>query len=204
MFAAGGNIAITGHDDDFHGSTLGDAQSLGMINFARSGSPTPSKPVLSFDHGSELTGLLTRIGVPYTNIDPDAGVPAASNFNVANYSAIVIASDSICGGGTPPSTGFTQTAFGATIGIPAVNGDPTHNFFAAPGTSGVSAAYSAVEILPSASDPNRIVTLACQGCTSSSLANGGATPIPPSILLSLTGLGILFMWFNRRTLFARG
>ncbi len=219
VFAAGGNIAITGHDDDFHGSTLGNAQLAAMIAFARAGSPTPTLPVLSFDHGSELTGRLTAAGVPFTNIDPDIGVPAASNFNVATYSAIAVASDSTCGGcdntatsianltaaapaiqafldagggivafagasrastyygflpasasagGSPPSTGFIQTAFGASIGIPAVNGDATHNFFGAPGSAGVSAAYGEVEVLPApAVDPTRIVTLACAACTTS-------------------------------------
>jgi hypothetical protein len=32
-------------------------------------------------------------------------------------------------GGSPPSTGYVQTAAGAILGIPAVNGNPTHNFF---------------------------------------------------------------------------
>src|SRR5207248_82554 len=74
---------------------------------------------------------------------------------------------SAAGSGTPPSSGFTQTAFGATISIPAVNGDITHNFFFPPGTAGVSAAYQAVEILPTATDPTQqIVTLACVACSS--------------------------------------
>ena len=251
-FGAGGNIAITGHDDDFHGSTLANAQITAMIAFARSGAPTPSLPVLSFDHGSELTGRLTALGIPFTNIDPDVGVPAASNFNVATYSAIAVASDSTCGGcdntatsisnltaasaaigaflnagggivafaggtrastyygflpasasgsGTPPSTGFVQTAFGVTVGIGAVNGDPTHNFFNTPGTSGVAAVYGAVETLGAG---GQIVTLACQACTTTTLSGGPpatgplAAPAATVPVLILTGIMLIGMvWFLR-------
>ena len=224
--AAGGNIVITGHDDDFHGSTGAMAQISAMVTFARAGAPTPSKPVLSFDHGSELTGRLTTLGIPFTNIDPDAGIPAASNFNVATYSAIVVASDTNCGGcdntttsitnltgaataiaaflnaggGTPPSNGFVQTAFGATVGIPAVNGDQTHNFFNAPGTGGVSAAYGVVETLGAG---GQIVTLACQNCTTGTLISGGtpgtaAAPAATVPVLILTGFLLIGMvWFLR-------
>jgi hypothetical protein len=224
-----------------------------MVAFARAGAPTPSKPVLSFDHGSELTSSLTALGIPFTNIDPDAGVPAASNFDVATYSAMVVASDATCGGcdnsstsianltgastaigaflsagggivalagasnastyygflpasasggGSPPSTGFVQTAFGATVGIPAVNGDPTHNFFTTPGTGGVSAAYGVVETV-TVGGVTSIETLACQGCTTASLISGG-TPAPAGVpaattpVLILTGILLIGMvWFLR-------
>src|SRR5450755_810042 len=101
-FAAGGNIVITGHDSDFHAggcasATLAKAHLTAMVAFARAGAPTPSKPVLSFDHGTELTTCLTALGVPFTNINPDAGVPAASNFDVSIYSAMMVASDATCG-----------------------------------------------------------------------------------------------------------
>ena len=255
-FGAGGNIAITGHDDDLHSGGNGSKVQLNaMITFARAGAPTPSRPVLTFDHGSELTSSLTALGIPFTNIDPDVGVPAASNFNVATYSAIVVASDSTCGGcdntalsitnltgaataisafldagggivafagasnastyygflpasasgsGSPPSTGFVQTAFGATVGIPAVDGDPTHNFFNAPGTAGVSAAYGVVETLGASGS---IVTLACQACTTTSLSGGTPTTTPAGApaatvpVLILTGIMLIGMVFflRRRT-----
>ena len=254
-FGAGGNIVITGHDDDFHAagcasSTLAKTQLNAMIAFARAGAPTPSKPVLSFDHGSELTSCLTASGIPFINIDPDAGIPAAGNFNVATYSAIVVASDSTCGGcdntvtsianltgasaaigaflnagggivafagandaasyygflpasasggGSPPSTGFVQTAFGATVGIPAVNGDPTHNFFNTPGTSGVAAVYGSVETLGVGGS---IETLACQACTTAALSGGptaaAGAPAASVPVLILTGLMLIGMvWFLR-------
>jgi hypothetical protein len=259
-FAAGGNIAITGHDDDFHASGCGgvtpaSTQLNAMITFARAGAPTPSKPVLSFDHGTKLTSCLTALGIPFTNIDPDIGVPAASNFNVATYSAIAVASDATCGGcdntptsianltaassaigaflnagggivafagadnastyygflpatasgfGSPPSSGYVQTAFGASVSIPAVNGNPTHNFFNNPGSGGVSSAYGVVEVLNPAGTAE---TLACQACTTSSLG-GPPTPTPtaqgvPAMgLPGLIGTGLLLLglgWYwNRR------
>jgi hypothetical protein len=250
-FGAGGNIAITGHDDDFHGSVLARAQISAMVTFARAGAPSPGLPVLSFDHGSELTSQLTSLGIPFTNINPDVGVPAASNFSVATYSAIVVASDLTCGGcdntvtsitnltgasaaigaflnagggivafagaanastyygflpasasggGSPPSTGFVQAPFGATVGIPAVNGDATHNFFNAPGTAGVASVYGVVETLGAGGS---IVTLACQACTTASLSGGGtpapaAAPAATGPVLILTGILLIGMvWFLR-------
>jgi len=257
-FGAGGNIAITGHDDDFHAAgcgspTMASAQLSAMVSFARQGAPDPTKPVLSFDHGHLLTNCLTALGISFTNIDPDLGVPAASNFNVANFSAMVVASDSTCVGcdntptsitnltgastaigtflnagggivalagasnaatyygfipatasgfGSPPSSGYVQTPFGATVGIPAVNGNATHNFFNNPGTGGVSAAYGVAEVL---SPANTAETLACQACTTGSL---GGTPTPPAsgapalggtalILTAMLLVGIVWYFHNR-------
>jgi hypothetical protein len=111
-----GNIALTGHDDDFHRSSEAQAQALGMLVFARGGAPTPNLPVLTFDAGAELTSLLTTIGVSWTNINPNIGVPAASNFDVTKYSAIVIASDESCGGCDNNTTSSTNLA-GASAAI---------------------------------------------------------------------------------------
>jgi RHS repeat-associated protein len=213
--ANAGNVVLTGHDDDFHSffhsPSNAAAQAQAIIAFVRAGAPNPALPVLAFDHGSELTSLLTSLGIPFSNIDPDAGVPAAALFDVTRFSAIVIASDLTCGGcdntptsstnlsgastaiaaffsagggiaafagaqntsyyrfvpasasgfGNPPPTGYVQTALGVALGIPAVNGDPTHNFFFTPGTNGVSAAYGVVETLGVG---GQIETIACQGC----------------------------------------
>src|SRR5437016_891197 len=258
-FGAGGNIAITGHDDDFHAAgcataTAASAQISAMVAFARAGAPTPSLPVLTFDTGTELTSCLTALGIPFTNVNPDAGVPAASNFNVATYSAMAVASDQSCGGcdntatsianltgasaaigaflnagggivafsgagnaatyygfipatasgfGSPPSSGYAQTAFGASIGIPAVNGNATHNFFNNPGTSGVSSAYGVVETQTTGSVVTA-ETLACAGCTTTSLGGGGTTPSASAApaatgpVLVLTGILLIGMvWFLR-------
>ena len=113
-----GNLVLTGHDDDYHQSTQAKAQASGMIAFARNGS---SLPVLAFDHGSLLTSLLTSIGVSFTRVDPDLGVPAASLFSTSTYSAIVIASDQTCGGCDNTTTSSANLAAAASSFATFVN-----------------------------------------------------------------------------------
>ena len=215
--AIAGNIAITGHDDDLHGSTQGIAQLVAMINFARNGS---TLPVLTFDQGTQLTSKLTVAGIPFTNISTPGAVSAAI-FDPTTFSAMAVASDSSCGGcdnsaamstalaaqaapiavflnagrgivaftgGTnagyysflpataaapagAPSTGYFQTPAGTTFGIPAVNGDATHNRFAEPGIGGTAAAYQVAERLTNTAsgDVNTPETLICVACKSTDL-----------------------------------
>jgi hypothetical protein len=118
---AGGNIVITGHDDDHHAGGCGGpsqarTQLSAMIAFARAGAPNPSLPVLSFDHGKEVTSCLTALGIPFRNVDPDLGVPAAGNFDVARYSALVVASDETCNGCDNTATGIANL----TAAAPAI------------------------------------------------------------------------------------
>jgi hypothetical protein len=254
--ARAGNIALTGHDDDFHclydgGGTPACLQLTALVNFAKNGS---GLKVLTFDAGSQLTSDLTSLGIAFTNVNPDtAGAVTASLFNNSLYSAFVVASDTSCGGcdnnstgetaiaaqsaaidaflnagggivglagadsagyysfvpqtatssGGAPSTGYSQTAVGATFGIPADNyGDPTHNLFANPGTSGESAFYQVAEVnsfgnvgdggdIPG---PNAATTLLCDLCTVSGGVitggggGGGTTPEPSSFILLGSGL----------------
>lgn len=114
--ALAGNIVLTGHDDDFHQSVQAKAQASGMFAFARAGAPNATLPVLTFDAGSQLTSLLTSLGISYTNIDPNTGVPAASNFDVTKYSAIAVASDETCGGCDNSATSSANLA-GASAAI---------------------------------------------------------------------------------------
>lgn len=108
--ARAGNIALTGHDDDFHCSGFsGDpacAQLTALVNYARNGS---SLPVLTFDAGSELTSNLTALGIAYTNVNPNSGVTAAM-FDNSLYSAFVVASDQSCGGCDNNPTGEANIA----------------------------------------------------------------------------------------------
>lgn len=244
--AMAGNIALTGHDDDYHCYYEGAGsqpcnQLSALVSFARSGSTNPLLPVLTFDMGVELTTSLTTIGVAYTNVSTAAGVTAAL-FDPSVYSAFIVASDYTCGGcdntpagiesaiiaqasaiadffnagggivglsgagnagtyysflpesasgyGSPPSSGYVQTACGATYGIPAVNGDPTHNFFYEPGTGGVSSAYCAAENYSVTGAAGQAETLVLQNglITTGVITTGTTVPEPAS--LTLLGLGL--------------
>ena len=104
--ALAGNIALTGHDDDFHRSTEAQAQAMGMITFARAGS---SLPVLTFDAGTELLTLMGDLGVPFVNVDPGVAIDPTV-FDHSLYSAMVVASDTTCGGCDNNSTDSANLA----------------------------------------------------------------------------------------------
>src|SRR6185437_9935173 len=239
-----GNIALTGHDDDFHQSTDALGQISAFAKFAANGS---SLPFLVFDAGGELTSGLTAAGITnFVNVDPSvASNITDSLFSRSAYSAFLIASDESCGGcdnnattsaniaahstaiakflndgggivafagadnpdyytflpqtassvGGAPSSGYSQTSVGATLGIPAVNGDATHNLFFDPGTHGTASAYQVAEVNSIGNGtilgPNAATTLVCAGCTTSGgviIGGGGSVPEPGSILLLGTGL----------------
>jgi hypothetical protein len=121
--AAGGDIVLTGHDNDLHcgggpggpSGASGPCAVLGAeVNFARNGS---SLPVLTFDARSELTSSLTFEGIPWVNINPDTpGAITGALFNHSIYSAFVVASVTSCGGCDNPSgTGTKLAAFETSI-----------------------------------------------------------------------------------------
>jgi PEP-CTERM motif len=236
-----GNIALTGHDDDFHQSVNALGQIRAFATFAANGS---ALPFLVFDAGSELTSGLTAAGITnFVNVNPNnAAAVTDALFNPAVYSAFLIASDTSCGGcdnnatsstniaahstaiasflnagggivafagasntgyysflpttassvGGAPSTGYSQTGVGATLGIPAVNGDATHNLFSTPGTGGTSSAYQVAEVNSFGNGtilgPNAATTLICMACTTSGGVIVSGSPEPSSILLLGTGL----------------
>lgn len=204
--ASAGNIALTGHDDDYHyyyGDPNAGAQLSALISYASSGDTGyTTKPVLAIDMGTgELWSDLTKLSIGFTAVNTSTGLTGTSAdnslFDPTKYSAIVIASDYLCGGcdntpaaeanivadkaaignflnggggivalagaytdapfyysflpdtaapfGSPPSSPYYATSVGIANGIPAVSGDPTHNFFNEPGTSGTSALYQVAE-----------------------------------------------------------
>ncbi len=111
-----GNIFLTGHDYDFHCAfAAAQCNSIGIaVSFAASGAPDPTKPILVLDKGG-LTGevatsLNTALAKAHNTIqgagnafnfvvmDPTSAAFAAAVLTPSNFSAIVIASDSSCGG----------------------------------------------------------------------------------------------------------
>lgn len=111
--ASAGNIFLTGHDTDYHyyyGSSSAASALMADIAFVTNGSKLP---VLTFDSGVELTSDLTKLGVTYTNVDPN-GALTASLFDATKYSAIIVASDSSCGGCDNSDAGLANLAAQST------------------------------------------------------------------------------------------
>ena len=104
-------------------------------------------------------------------------------------------------GGNPPSTGYIQTAAGVALGLPAVNGNPTHNFFSTPGTGGLSASYVVTETLGVGGTPE---TVAIRAGTTTCIAKGTCTtgvPEPGSLGMLGVGLaGLAAAWRRKRGL----
>lgn len=257
-----GNIALTGHDSDFHCPSAmtnpsGACQQVAaMVAFARAGSPNPALKVLAFNQaggGDDLLGDLTALGVPFDNVGTVAGINAAL-FDPAVYSAFIVASHFDCGGcdnttafvnaisaqsaaittffnagggiaaftsagtagfynfvpqspgtpfGSPPSTGYVAAGCGPTFGFGPVNGDATHNFFAEPGTGGVSALYCVAERSGSTAGTPAVTILLQGGSIVTDVIVTTATPPTPGVIpepatLTLLGLGMAGAALRRR------
>jgi hypothetical protein len=101
-------------------------------------------------------------------------------------------------GGSPPTSGYVQTVFGASLGLPAVNGNSTHNFFSEPGTGGLSASYGVTERLLNAltGTPE---TVALKSGTTTCIAKGTCTMgVPEPGSLGLLGVGLAGLAAARR------
>jgi hypothetical protein len=103
--ALAGRLVATGHDADLHCSGgAPQCKYFGtVVTWVRAGAPNPALPVLVFDKGSNqvssaLDAALGAGAVPRVVVDPSAPAFGTTPIDVGRFSAIVVASDSSCGG----------------------------------------------------------------------------------------------------------
>lgn len=112
LVANAGNLLLTGHDMDLHCAGGSGCGNYGVaLNYVRQGAPTKTLPMLVLDEGTQVQSgasqALTKAKnavegagntFPMTVVNPTSVAFATMPINVTLYSAIVIASDSSCGG----------------------------------------------------------------------------------------------------------
>jgi hypothetical protein len=99
--AFAGNIALTGHDDDFHcGSAAACTQEKSLIDFAAAGSTSATATkILVFDQGTEsTTDIIGFYGAANVTVVSTAAGITDALFDPNVYKAFVVASDQSCGG----------------------------------------------------------------------------------------------------------
>lgn len=115
MAGTAGNMALTGHDDDFHcaggGGDPNACAQLGALAHYVSGGGTN---FLVIDNGSELSSGLTHEGFTVTKVT--TGAVTGGMFNHGTYNAFAVASVTTCGGcDNPVGTGAGLAAFSTQI-----------------------------------------------------------------------------------------
>ncbi len=126
-------------------------------------------------------------------LNAGGGIVGFAGANNTSYYAFVPQTATSVGGA--PSTGYSATAI---FGIPAVNGDPTHNLFWNPGTHGESAFFQVAEVNSTGNGtipPPAATTIICNACTVSGGVIGSPGVPEPStwILMALPLAAILFL-----------
>lgn len=110
--ANAGNLLLTGHDMDLHCSGGSGCGNYGVaLNYVRQGAPTKTLPMLVLDEGTQVQSGANQAlakaknavegagnAFPMTVVNPTSAAFATMPINVTLYSAVVIASDSTCGG----------------------------------------------------------------------------------------------------------
>jgi hypothetical protein len=108
--AMAGRLVVTGHDADLHCSGGSGCHFITVaVSWVRAGAPDPSKPVLILDRDPSggtsyqmevaLDAAFPPAGtVPRVVMDPRSAQFAAAPLTTNDYSAILVASDTTCGG----------------------------------------------------------------------------------------------------------
>jgi hypothetical protein len=105
-----GRLVVTGHDADLHCTGGSGCHFITVaVSWVRAAAPDPSKPVLILDRdpsGGTSYQMETALdaafppagSVPRVVMDPRSAAFAAAPLTTDNYSAILVASDTTCGG----------------------------------------------------------------------------------------------------------
>jgi hypothetical protein len=102
--AFAGRLVVTGHDADLHCTNNDQCHFVKIaVDFVRAGAPDPTKPVLVLDRSDldmnvALDNAFGPGAVPRVIMDPRSPEFASAALTTDQYSAILVASDTTCGG----------------------------------------------------------------------------------------------------------